>query len=222
MPVLTAVGHCNQPCFFNFVCSSKELIPCFRSAADAGFLQHSRIGPHPVHTVNVDRGSHIVALVFHDIGNHAWEQAVPFFCFGSGIEIGEYTFSGPLLNRRSFDLGCCRWVSRHDAAFEHRGCIVTATACNGKIFPSVALGLHDFLEFSHGFGFATGSPVMQYLDFTCHGRARRDHQSHRSSQLRKLQHHVSSTFIAAKCPQDRVKSVLTPRQHEFINYSLIN
>ena len=148
LPVLATVRHGDQAGFFDFFSSGKELVPSLGCASHTGFFQHGSVGPHPVDAVHIDRCSHVAALVLHDVSHHAGQQAVPFFGLGSGVQIGQHTFRSPFLNGRALDLGGCRRVARDHAAFEHRGCVVTAATGHGKVFPGVVLGLHDFLQLS--------------------------------------------------------------------------
>ena len=96
---------------------SKKLVKGLGHAGNARFFQHIRVSPNPINAVHVDRHSHIVAFVFHAVGDHFGQQRVPVFGFGSRVKIGQHAFASPLLNRRAFDL-CGRWrIAGNNAAF---------------------------------------------------------------------------------------------------------
>ena len=186
------MGDRDQAGGLDLVGGCKKLVPGLGHTRHTGFFQYGGVGPHPVDAVHIDRGSHVVALVLHDIGHDLGQQAVPLLGLGGGVQIGQHTFGSPFLDGWALDLGCGRWVARHDSALQHGGGVVAPAAGHGKVFPDMAFGLHDLLQLGHGFGFATRSPVVQHLDLAGLHRGRRDHHGHRSGQLGYLEHVVVS------------------------------
>ena len=138
--------HSNQSGSLDLVGSGKKFIIIFWHAGNTGFFQHIRIRPDPVNAVDVDRHRDVAALVFHAVRDDLGQQRVPLLGLGSGIEISKHALTGPLLNRRAFDLRGRRRIAGNHAAFQHRGSGITAAARHGKVFPHMAFGLHDFLQ----------------------------------------------------------------------------
>ena len=117
LPVLAAMGDRDQAGGLDLVGSGKKLVPGLGHTCHAGFFQHGGVGPHPVDAVHIDRGGHVIAFVLHHIGHDLGQQAVPFFGLGGGVQVGQHAFGSPFLDGRTLDLGSCRWVARHHAAF---------------------------------------------------------------------------------------------------------
>ena len=223
LPVLATVRHGDDAGLFQGFGGHKELVPIGRHF-DAGFFERSIAGPQPVHAVHVHRSGDVVALVFHDVGNHGGQQAVPLLGLGHIVDVGQHAFSSPLLQSRAFDLRCSRGIARDHARLEHGHGVVTAATGHGEVFPGVALALQGGLQGSCRLGFATAGPVVQHFHFTGMGR----HGQHSGcGQDRTLEHFQSfqeSLLVGAGGPKLMCEVAQTARQRPRpanINVSLI-
>ncbi len=150
--------------FFQGFGGDKELVPV-GGHFGTGFFERCIAGPQPVHPVHVHGGGNVAALVFHDIGHHGWQQAVPLFGFGDIVDVGQHALSGPLLQCGAFDLRGRGRIARHHPRLEHGHGVVTTATGHSEVFPSMAFGLQCGLQRSGRLGLTAAGPVMQHFHF---------------------------------------------------------
>ncbi len=140
-----------------------ELVPG-RRHGNARFFEYLRIGPDPVHAVDVDRGGHIFALIGDDVLQQRGQKIVPVLGLGHIVDIVQHALARPILDVGSLHLDNRGRIARQHARTEH-GCLgIAAAAGDRTVFPGAAGRLEFLFQFQDRLGFAARGPVMQDLD----------------------------------------------------------